>query len=133
MLLTGNCWYNASKYAIEGMADTMRQELRGTKIYMSVLNTGPVNSNIRRNSLKTFKNINVNDSFHKKAYENIISGQHKPIPFSKDPIAVARIVDKILKSNNPKPRYYITTFTYLSVFLKKIFPTKALDYIFGKL
>ncbi|RUS69945.1 hypothetical protein EGW08_022287, partial [Elysia chlorotica] len=36
--------YCASKYAIEGITDVMRQELAGSNIFMSSLNTGPVTS-----------------------------------------------------------------------------------------
>ena len=41
--------YNASKYAIEGLTDTLRLELRDTNIDITVLNTGPVTSKFRDN------------------------------------------------------------------------------------
>lgn len=124
--------YNATKYAIEGIADTMRQELKGSNIYMTTLNTGPVTSNIRKNSMKTTKNIELEDSFHLKEYEKIINGKHKPVPFNKEAIVVAKIVEKILNTKRPKPRYKITTFTHIAMILKRFLPTKLLDSILNK-
>ena len=124
--------YNASKYAIEGIADTMRQELKGTNIYMSTLNTGPVTSNMRENALKTVKNIDLKESFHISEYEKIKSGKHTKVPFNKEAIAVAQVVEKILNAKKPAPRYSITTFTSFAIFLKRILPTKTLDNILSK-
>ncbi len=48
--------YNASKYAVEGLSDTLRLELKGSGVYVILLNTGPVTSKFRENALKTLKN-----------------------------------------------------------------------------
>jgi short-subunit dehydrogenase len=40
--------YNASKYAVEGLTDTLRLELKDTNIYPVLLNTGPVTSDFRK-------------------------------------------------------------------------------------
>ena len=47
--------YNASKYAIEGLCDTLRLETLDSDIFISTINTGPVTSKFRENSLKNFK------------------------------------------------------------------------------
>ena len=44
--------YNASKYAVEGLTDTMRLELKGSDIFIGSLNTGPITSKFRENSIK---------------------------------------------------------------------------------
>ena len=50
--------YNASKYAIEGLCDTfLRLETLNNNIFISTINTGPVTSKFRENSLINFKNI----------------------------------------------------------------------------
>ncbi len=119
--------YNASKYAIEGIADTMRLELKGSNIYMSLLNTGPVTSKFRENSIKTIKNVYRENSAHLNDYEKIIKRQPKPIPFNEPAISVAKVVEKILNSSKPKPRYYITKATWIMTTLKRILPTSILD------
>jgi NAD(P)-dependent dehydrogenase (short-subunit alcohol dehydrogenase family) len=38
--------YNASKYALEALSDTLRLELRGTGIYVSLIEPGPIQSKV---------------------------------------------------------------------------------------
>jgi short-subunit dehydrogenase len=124
--------YNASKYAIEGLSDTMRQELDGSNIFISTLNTGPVTSKLRENSFNYIKNIELKNSVHLEEYKKIKEGTHKPVPFNEDGIAVAKVVGEIIKTKKPNPRYAITKFTYLVIFMKRIFTTRALDQVFKR-
>jgi len=126
--------YNASKYAIEGLTDTLRLELEGSNISVSLLNTGPIKSNFRQNALEMFKkNINISKSHFKKEYEEELSqrlqSNKQNVPFTLESTAVANIVFKICKSIRPKPRYYITKATHILGFLKRILPTRYLDLI----
>jgi len=126
--------YNASKYAIEGLTDTLRLELEGSNIFVSLLNTGPIKSNFRQNALEMFKkNIAVSKSYFKKDYEDELSqrleSNKQNVPFTLESTAVANIVFKICKSSRPKPRYYITKATHILGFLKRVLPTRYLDLI----
>ena len=47
--------YVGSKFALEGMADVWRLELRDTKVRVSLLEPGPVLTQFRANSLKAFQ------------------------------------------------------------------------------
>lgn len=124
--------YIASKYAIEGLTDTMRLELQGSNIFLSTLNTGPITSKFRENMVKTAKNVNLKDSIHKQEYEKMLKWQHKKIPFNEPATSVAKVVEKIINSNKPKPRYYITKATWILGILKRILPTTTLDKILSK-
>ena len=124
--------YNASKYAVEGIADTMRLELKGSNIFMSSLNTGPVTSKFRENSLKSICNVQTENSAHTKAYEKILAGEHRKVPFNEEAISVAKVVESILNSAKPKPRYYITKATWIMAILKRILPTSVMDSFLSK-
>ena len=122
--------YNASKYAIEGLTDTLRLELKDTNIYPVLLNTGPISSNFRKTAVKKLKdNVEVNHSVFSKKYANSINGTQKPVPFNEESISVAKVVYKIVQAEKPKPRYYITKATYLLGYLKKVLSTSLLDKI----
>jgi len=129
--------YNASKYAIEGLCDTLRLELHNTNIKIITLNTGPVMSSFRENALKAFeKNIDKERSLYKKAYEKELTQRLQGkgnAPFTLSSEDAAQIVLKIAQSKNPKPRYYITHAATLLGFLKRILPTKWLDFILLKI
>lgn len=130
--------YNASKYAIEGLSDTLRQELFNTEIYLSSINTGPVTSKFRENALKKFqKNIDINHSFFTKTYKDELSQRlqstENNAPFNLPASSVANIVLKILNTNKPKPRYYVTKATYILGFAKRILSTNLLDRLLNKM
>lgn len=122
--------YNASKYAIEGLTDTLRMELHDTNIDVALLNTGPITSDFRKNAMANLQNnIDIESSRFKEDYYKAMSIHKGNVPFNLQAIAVAKVVEKIILTNNVKPRYYITKATYLLGFLKRILSTRALDKI----
>ncbi|MCK5924733.1 MAG: SDR family NAD(P)-dependent oxidoreductase, partial [Methylococcales bacterium] len=128
--------YNASKYALEGLADTLRLELKGTGIFISIIEPGPIRSNFRKNAFLMYKNnISIENSFHKKAYlqiEKRLNSEKDVVPFTLSPEAVTKKLLMTLESNNPKARYYVTFPTYMFGFLKRVLPTAWLDFILDK-
>jgi len=126
--------YNASKYAIEGMNDTLRLELKDTNIHVITINTGPVRSDFRKNATKMFfKYIDKDSSVFKEDYERELASKNEGDIFTKDSDVVIKNIEDALISKNPKPRYYNTEATYLLVILKRLLPTKLLDKILSKI
>ncbi|MDD3007965.1 MAG: SDR family NAD(P)-dependent oxidoreductase [Arcobacter sp.] len=130
--------YNASKYAIEGINDTLRQEVLGSQIYISTINTGPVTSKFRENALKKFnKNITVEGSFWEETYKKELKARlettEDKAPFNLPASSVANTVLKIMNTKKPKPRYYVTTATHLLGFFKRILTTSLLDKLLNKI
>jgi len=119
--------YNASKYAIEGLTDTLRLELKGSNIYPILLNTGPIESNFRKTAIKSLDNIDIDNSIHKDIYLLAKEGRAKRVPFSLDAQAVASVLHKIILSNKPQPRYYITKASYILAYAKRVLSTSILD------
>ncbi len=123
--------YNATKYAIEGFADTLRLELRNTDIEVSLIEPGPIESNFRKNSLlKMQQNIAVESSFHRDNYKRELARLEKvghAVPFTLPPEAVLKKVIHALENTTPKAHYYVTFPTYLFGYLKRLLPAKWLD------
>lgn len=123
--------YNASKFALEGLADTLRLELKGTGIDLSIIEPGPILSDFRKNAFALFKkNIDSSNSFHKDRYaamETRLQKEGPAVPFTLPPEAVAEKVIHALESKRPKIRYYVTFPTYLFGYLKRILPMSWLD------
>lgn len=122
--------YNASKYALEGMTDTLRHELRGSGVEVVLIQTGPVTSRFRINGWQKFQRwVNVDGSVHKNAYRKVIErleSDGEP-PFTLGAEAVFRKLVRALESRRPKPRYHVTLPTHLFKGLKRALPTRALD------
>jgi NAD(P)-dependent dehydrogenase (short-subunit alcohol dehydrogenase family) len=128
--------YNASKFALEGLADTLRHELYGTNIHISLIEPGPILSNFRQNSYALYKkNIDPTHSFHKEAYETMETRLQKEgaaAAFTLPAKAVTEKVIHALEAKQPKLRYYVTFPTYLFAFLKRILPMSWLDALLRK-
>jgi short-subunit dehydrogenase len=132
--LFGRGAYNASKYAIEGLTDTLRLELKGSNIYVCLLNTGPVTSDFRKNAMQKLEdNVDIDNSIFKEAYIKNLSAKKSDVPFNEEAISVAKVVEKIILTSEPKPRYYITKATYLLGYLKRLLSTSVLDKLLGKI
>ena len=128
--------YNASKYAIEGLSDTMRLELRGTNIHVSLIEPGPIASQFRVNSVRALAEfIDVDKSVHREKYLKVLERLNKKgpaVPFTRPPEDVLKRVIHALEAEKPQPRYYVTFPTYLFGFLKRILSTRVLDFILFK-
>lgn len=128
--------YNASKYAIEGLCDTLRLELMDTDISVSTINTGPVRSDFRKNAIIKFKqNVVSENSVFKKEYEDeLLSVKEKDSDiFTKDSDVVIKNIVHALESKKPHPRYYNTLATHLLGGLKRVLSTNLLDKILRKI
>jgi len=129
--------YNATKYALEGLTDTLRMELKGTNIYVSLIEPGPIRSNFRQNSYAAYKrNINKENSYYKEVYEltgKRLQTEGPVVPFTLGPEAVLKKVIHALESRRPKERYYVTFPTHLFAYLKRILPVRVLDKILEKI
>ncbi len=129
--------YNASKYALEGLADTQRLELRGSNIHISLIEPGPIRSRFRANAYQKFiENIDVEKSVHQETYEKMIARLKKEgdaAPFTLPPEAVLKKVVHALESKRPKIRYYVTFPTYLFGALKRILSNRQMDWLLAKI
>jgi short-subunit dehydrogenase len=128
--------YNASKFALEGLADTLRLELHGTDIHISIIEPGPILTNFRKNSLALYQqNIDVTHSNHRQAYqamEERLQKEGAAVQFTLPAEAVTKKVIHALESKHPKIRYCVTFPTYLFASLKRILPVSWLDSLLRK-
>ena len=129
--------YNASKFAIEGLTDTLRLEMRGTGIHIVLIEPGPVTSQIRQNAVVAFEKwIDWENSVRADEYRStLIKRLYEKRGKDRFELPASAVTQKLihaLESPKPKPRYFVTTPTYIMSSLKRILPTKALDWNLAK-
>lgn len=129
--------YNCTKFAMEGLTDTLRLEMRDTPIHVITLNTGPVTSKIRANAIPHFEKwIDWKSSPRAAQYQETLLPRlyedRGPDPFELPPSAVTRKLVHACEASRPKPRYYITTPTYISGVARRLLSTRALDWLLTK-
>ncbi|MEO0937931.1 MAG: SDR family NAD(P)-dependent oxidoreductase [Pseudomonadota bacterium] len=129
--------YNASKHALEGLTDTLRIEMRDTPIHIVTIQPGPITAKIRENSIAHFERwIDWKASPRKAQYEARLRKRlyeaRGPDMFELPPEAVVRKLVHALESPRPRPRYFVTTATYIMAALRRALPSRALDWVLAK-
>jgi NAD(P)-dependent dehydrogenase (short-subunit alcohol dehydrogenase family) len=123
--------YNASKFALEGLTDTLRLELAGTGIQPVLIEPGPITSRFREHAFEAFQaNIDAVHSPHRAVYEQEVAARlagSEEAPFTLGPEAVLAKTVKALEARRPRARYYVTVPTYLLAALKWSLPVRLLD------
>lgn len=129
--------YTASKYAIEGFADTLRLELDGTHIYTSLIEPGPIESKFRANSYAMYQHyIDRDSSVFKNEYltsEQRLLKKGAAVPYTLPASSITPKVLSILESKSPKARYYVTKPTYALAYLKRVLSQRTLDKLLLKI
>lgn len=127
--------YNASKFAIEALSDTMRLELRGSNIHVVLIEPGPITSRFVERSLAAFNaNIDAENSHYKKAYERQRArlGRGGSNRYKLGPEAVLEKLVHAVENETPKARYFVTRPTTYMAIARRILPQRVLDYVLNK-
>ena len=123
--------YNAVKFAVEGISDTLRMELAGSGVHVSLVEPGPIVSRFRENSLPHFeKHIDWQGSVHRATYQAQLERLRAPgpvAPFTLGPEAVLAKVVHALESRWPRARYPVTVPSVAFWWLRRMLPTWAMD------
>ena len=128
--------YTASKFALEGLTDTLRLELAGSGIHVSLIEPGPITSRFRDNAYAMYqRNIDGEHSVHRASYEGMERRLQKPgpaAPFTLPPEAVLKRVIDALENPRPRVRYYVTFPTWLFATLRHFLSYRAMDRLLGR-
>ncbi|MBE9609419.1 SDR family NAD(P)-dependent oxidoreductase [Chitinilyticum piscinae] len=129
--------YNASKFALEGFADTLRLELAGTGIETILIEPGPIESAFRVNAAREFATwvAPVQRGVHAALYASMQDRLAKPGPssrFTLSPAATSQALIHAVESRRPAIRYRVTFPTRLFWWLKRLLPTRWLDLLLRK-
>ncbi|SLN18795.1 Putative oxidoreductase SadH [Aquimixticola soesokkakensis] len=131
--------YNATKFALEGLTDTLRCEMRGTGIHVSTIEPGPIRTDFRINARKMFERWidwqaspradQYRDSLMKRLYAQAPA----PDRFELGPEAVTAKLLHALDHPRPRPHYYVTTATYIAGIARRLLPARAIDALMGRI
>jgi NAD(P)-dependent dehydrogenase (short-subunit alcohol dehydrogenase family) len=128
--------YNASKYAIEGLSDTLRLELRGSGIHVVTINPGPIESKFVPNARTAFEqNVDMTHSHYKAEFEK----QRQRLDrggTTRFKLPASAVLDKLilaLERPNPRAHYYVTTPTWIVAVARRILPQRLLDSLLNRI
>lgn len=137
--LVGMQWrgaYVATKFAMEGLTDVLRIEMRGTGIDIILIEPGPIGTRIRENAIPHFERwIDWENSARRDDYVALRGRLYEksgPDRFELPSSAVTAKLIRALESRRPKARYFVTTPTTLMAIARRILPIGALDWLITK-
>ena len=138
--LVGMTWrgaYVATKFAMEGLTDVLRIEMRGTGIDIILIEPGPITTRIRENAIPHFEKwvdwqASARSDQYKTLRGRLYGVKTKKDAFELGPEAVTAKLVHALEAKRPKARYYVTTPTYLMGALRRVLPTRALDWLIAR-
>lgn len=132
--------YNATKFALEGLTDTLRLEMRGTGVHVSLIEPGPIATAFRLNARKQFDTwIDWESSARADQYrEKLVPRLYKaakvsdPDPFELSTEAVNKKLLQALENPRPRAHYYVTTPTYIAALSRRFLPQRLIDRLMAK-
>ncbi|NDW54858.1 SDR family NAD(P)-dependent oxidoreductase [Aliiroseovarius sp. PrR006] len=124
--------YVSTKFALEGLMDTLRLEMRGMPIDIILIEPGPVTTKIRENAQPHFERwVDWENSPRRNLYaklrERLYDDSGELDRFELPPSAVTKKLIHALEHPKPKPRYYVTTATYIAGIGRRLLSTRAGD------
>jgi NAD(P)-dependent dehydrogenase (short-subunit alcohol dehydrogenase family) len=118
--------YTASKFALEGLSVTMRMELAGSGIHVSLIEPGPIASRFTANALAKIKeHVDIENSPHTAEYRRQLARLEGSGPVNRHklgPEAVYFVLKQALNAPNPRPHYLVTTPARQGAWLKRLLP-----------
>ncbi len=129
--------YNASKFALEGMADTLRMELRPWGVRVSLIEPSQTDTDMWRKAEDELDAaVAALAPEHRELYSGHIAGTRRLIPMAQrmaSPVdGVAAAVERALTSSRPRARYVVGAGPRVQAVLAAVTPTPMLDRVLAK-
>lgn len=125
-------WYVGSKFAVEGMSDSLRQELKPFGIDVAIIEPGAIQSEWKDGAMDRMMAASGSGPYASLARRSLdfMAMSYK---FASTPRVVARAVDRAVFSRRPKTRYVIGTGARPAMLMKRFLPDKCMDAFFAAL
>lgn len=123
-------WYHATKFAVEGLSDCLRVELKPFGIDVIVIEPGAIRTEWWQMALDSLLQASGHSAYAPQAEEKravflSVDGS------ASDPDIVAREIIKAVEASCPKTRYAVGAFAKPSVFLSTFLPDRVNDWLMG--
>ena len=128
--------YSASKFALRGMSDALRVELRGSGVAVSLVEPGPIRTRFGDNAatageahLQSATGASVFEGAYRDQLRRYHLKEEQPSALTLPPEAVAVRIVHALESAHPRRRYPVTAVAWFGIFMARLFPLAFVDAI----
>jgi NAD(P)-dependent dehydrogenase (short-subunit alcohol dehydrogenase family) len=130
--------YNASKFALEAVSDSLRRELRGQGVDVIVVEPGGVKTPIWKKSGELANEMIAGmPPEAERLYGRLIAGvQKETAKIERErgmpPRAVAEVIGKALTADRPRTRYLVGRDAKARAQLARLLPDRTMDWLIGR-
>jgi NAD(P)-dependent dehydrogenase (short-subunit alcohol dehydrogenase family) len=129
--------YNGSKFALEGIADALRMELRPWRVRVSLVEPAQTDTDLWQEAEAALEaSLATLSPEQRQLYGKHIAGYRKTIPLSQriasSPDSVAAAVERALTARRPRARYVVGAAPKAQAVLSALTPTPVLDAVLRK-
>jgi short-subunit dehydrogenase len=120
--------YHASKFALEGMSDSLRRELRPFGVRVILVEPGPIKTDFSHAAVRAGGPASPYAA-HTRRWNG---ARRSSDVWGRSPDVVARVILKSLRSAHPKARYTVTVSARMGTVAHRLVPDRLLDWIFAR-
>ena len=121
--------YCASKHALEAATHAFRMENKDTDLDIVLVEPGIIDTGFNKRARQALEKY-IPESKYTDTYREKLEGRDRKGAEAEE---VAEVIVKAVESDNPKPRYTVTSEAWIGPKLQKILPLKLWDRIVKKL
>jgi NAD(P)-dependent dehydrogenase (short-subunit alcohol dehydrogenase family) len=130
--------YNASKFAIEAIADAWRLELRPWGVKVVLVEPAMTDTDLWRNAPETLETeVAAMSDEHRDLYGEHLAGMRRTIPkiqkLAKPVDTVVTTIERALTATRPKARYPVGVDVRVQAALSGVTPARVMDAVNGRL
>lgn len=121
-------WYHASKFAVEGLSDSLRLEVAPFGINVVVIEPGGVKSEWGEIAYENLTKTTTQTAYGEMA-EKFKQAFQKAMPKNAEPEVISRLISKAIRASRPKTRYVGGYMAKPALFFRKWVGDRTMDRI----
>jgi short-subunit dehydrogenase len=114
-------WYHASKFAVEGLSDSLRLEVKPFGIDVIVIEPGGIKTEWADIAMDNLKRVSGNTAY--KQLTNVVTDMAAKLTEktdkNADPSVIAELIQKVIRLKHPKARYARGYMAGIVLFMKR--------------
>lgn len=119
-------WYHASKFALEGLSDSLRNEVSPFGIDVIVIEPGGVKSEWGQIAMDSLLKVSGNTAYQSIA-EKLASSFKTRKDKNAEPTVIAELIKKAIEAKKPKTRYSAGYMAATVLFMRKVLSDNLMD------
>ncbi|MBV5313918.1 MAG: oxidoreductase [Prolixibacteraceae bacterium] len=120
-------WYHATKFAVEGLSDSLRMELKQFGIDVVVIKPGAIITEWNTIARENLEKVSGKTVYKDLALKHVKMMERADGRMGSKPIVIARAIKKAIDSKNPKTRYSVGGGAKMILFMRRILSDRMFD------